>query len=117
MNNNSSLSQSQDAPQATFEATSYSESGNSPHTSSSTVDIFSAVPIELVERNQWVLYRLVTRDGRPTKVPFQPSGQSAKVNDPLTWSPFQKCRETLAASNGYYSGLGYVFSAEDDFCG
>lgn len=67
------------------------------------------VPRELAERKQWVLWR--NEDGR--KIPYQPSGQYAKSNDPSTWSTLEECKQQV----GGYTGIGYVFSADDPFCG
>jgi hypothetical protein len=71
------------------------------------------VPAELAARRQWVCWKLIQRgDGPPTKVPFQPSGKPAKSNDPATWSSLAECQ---AAEN--MTGVGYVFAADDPFCG
>ena len=67
------------------------------------------IPHDLAERNQWVLWR--NEQGR--KIPYQPSGAYAKSNDPQTWSSLADCQ---AVANKY-SGLGFVFAADDPFCG
>ena len=75
--------------------------------------MFEKVPGELTERRQWVNWKIVTRDGRDTKVPFQPSGSPAKSDDPTTWSDLEECAKAI----NKFSGVGYVFSAGDEFCG
>jgi len=66
-------------------------------------------PQELIDRNQWVVWR----DEQGRKVPYQPSGAYARTNDPATWSTYEDC---LAVAD-QYSGLGFVFSDSDPFCG
>ena len=67
------------------------------------------IPAELAERKQWVVWR--NEAGR--KIPYQPTGSKAKSNDPETWSTLAEC-QTVASQ---YSGLGFVFAADDPFCG
>ena len=38
-----------------------------------------AVPDDLTEFDQWVLWRFVPRDGKPTKVPFRLNGKPASA--------------------------------------
>lgn len=71
------------------------------------------IPEELRARKQWVLWRDVTRAGKPTKVPFDPINVPAKSNNPLTWSTFEDCLK--AVKN--FSGLGFVFAADDPYLG
>jgi hypothetical protein len=73
----------------------------------------TAIPIELRERPQWVTWRLEQRDGKTTKVPYDPrSGRRSSSTDPATWTDFQ-----TAATAGGYSGVGYVFAPDDPFTG
>ena len=46
---------------------------------------------ELAELPQWTNWKLVTRRGKVTKPPVQPSGRMAKSNDPTTWHSFEEC--------------------------
>jgi primase-polymerase (primpol)-like protein len=69
-----------------------------------------AIPPELRERPQWVTWKLETRNGKSTKVPYSVNGDYARVNDPTTWASFD---EVLAVGRG----IGYVFSADDNFTG
>jgi putative DNA primase/helicase len=39
------------------------------------------VPDSLTELDQWVLWRYETRNGKPTKVPFQVSGKPADMGN------------------------------------
>lgn len=75
----------------------------------------SRVPKELQDRPQWVIWKMIERNGKPTKVPFQPCGLPAKSNDPSTWGTFAEA--VAACSNRDYAGVGFMFSAEDPFCG
>lgn len=72
-------------------------------------------PEALTERNQWIVWKTVSRDDKPTKVPFQVSDEFAKSNDSETWSPFADALARFEC--GGYAGLGYVFSPKDPYCG
>jgi hypothetical protein len=75
--------------------------------------LFDKIPQELKDRRQWVLWKTVQRAGKDTKVPFQPNGTTAKSDDPATWSYFEDCVSVVHS----FSGLGYVFSEGDPYCG
>jgi primase-polymerase (primpol)-like protein len=72
------------------------------------------VPEELRERPQWVCWRLEERDGKLTKVPYQPNGKRASVTDLMTWSGFEHC--VMEAAH-HFDGVGFVFSSADPFVG
>jgi putative DNA primase/helicase len=70
----------------------------------------SAIPLELRQRPQWVLWKYENRNGKPTKVPYAVNGDYAKVNEPSTWATFD---EALATGQG----VGFVFTPEDPYTG
>jgi len=73
------------------------------------------IPHGLRELNQWCLWKSVVDDrGRPTKHPYQLNGELAKSNDPSTWVSFA---DAMASLTDDYSGIGFVFSEGDEFCG
>jgi hypothetical protein len=75
---------------------------------------FSKVPLAIRERPQWVLWKTACRHGeKPTKLPYQLDGTLAKSDDPTTWSRFDAACRHLRG----YSGIGYVFAADDPYCG
>ena len=74
---------------------------------------YDLVPQELKERNQWVVWKNIPRQGRDVKVPFHPSGTTARTDDPSTWASFEECAKV--AHN--YNGIGYVFSVGDPYTG
>jgi hypothetical protein len=74
---------------------------------------FDLIPQELKDRNQWIVWRMIQRGGKDTKVPFQPSGVTARSDDPSTWSSFDDCVAVVEK----YAGLGYVFSEGDPYTG
>jgi putative DNA primase/helicase len=69
----------------------------------------------LKNRDQWVLWREEDRDGRATKVPYQVDGRLARVNDPSTWTTFAEVVAAHESQRGRWSGIGYVFAADDPF--
>lgn len=78
----------------------------------------AAIPAELRERAQWVMWRNEQRNGKPTKVPYQPAdpNRQAKSNDPETWATFEQAMATLERFRRF-AGIGYVFAAGDPFTG
>lgn len=78
---------------------------------------FNHIPLELKDRPQWVLWKLEERDGKPTKIPYQPRDpkQKASSTNPDTWGTLERVLSVLK-TNGF-AGIGYVFSPEDDYAG
>lgn len=74
----------------------------------------SAIPAELRERRQWVVWRYEERDGKPTKVPYNArTGGKALSTKPATWSPFDVALQVRER----YDGIGFVFSKDDPYVG
>jgi putative DNA primase/helicase len=81
---------------------------------------FGGVPEQLRRRPQWVVWKLeASKTGKPTKVPYcaKPGKDDLKADstDPGTWSTFEHAK--AAYQSGGYTGVGFVFSPEDDFAG
>lgn len=73
------------------------------------------IPAALRNCPQWIVWKIIKRDGDETKVPFQIDGTLAKSSDRTTWATFDAALTTF--NRGGYAGLGFVFSIEDEFCG
>lgn len=75
-----------------------------------TVDLYSNIPAELRLLPNWVLWKYLPKKGsdKPVKMPFQPNGILAKVNNPSTWVTFDEAFN--AFQMGGYEGLGFVFT-------
>jgi hypothetical protein len=58
---------------------------------------------DLRDARRWVVWRLVDRNGKRTKVPFSPQGGPAKANDPATWGTRREA-EDAAQRNGIATG-------------
>ncbi len=71
------------------------------------------IPAELTARPQWVTWRYETRDNKPTKVPYRPSGQRASSTDPNSWTSF----EQASAAAERFDGIGFVFAKDDPYTG
>jgi putative DNA primase/helicase len=70
----------------------------------------AGVPELLKQKDAWVNWRAVERDGRVTKVPCMPTGASASSTNPATWSSF----EAVKGADGF-SGVGIMLI--DDLVG
>lgn len=71
-------------------------------------------PLKLLK--QWVLWRLIHKEGqpKPTKVPIDPhTGNLASVSDPATWGDFETV--CYLYMTGGYSGIGFVLTQNDPF--
>lgn len=76
-------------------------------------------PGELVQRPQWVAWKLDYREGepKPTKVPYNAhTGRKASTTDPRTWATFEEAT-AFWMSHDWTAGVGYVLSPEDPFVG
>lgn len=73
-------------------------------------------PADLKSRRQWVAWRYVPRDGKPTKVPINPrTGHNADITNPYTWGSFDEAVSRAEADG--LGGVGFVFTEEDPYCG
>jgi primase-polymerase (primpol)-like protein len=86
-----------------------------PSSSRSRAEI--VVPDDLGERDQWVLWRYEERNGRATKVPYQVIHRPASSTDPATWASYEAVTNAWLRAPSRYAGPGFVFSAQDPFCG
>jgi len=77
---------------------------------------FDNIPNELKEYPHWVCWAVEQRAGKETKVPYSPHGGKAKADDPSTWGTFEQAK-TYLEQHENLAGIGYVFSADDPFCG
>ncbi len=65
---------------------------------------------------QWLCWRTEKRDGKPTKVPYNPlTGFLASSTNPDTWAGYSEA--VKACKEHSYGGIGFVFTPEDDLCG
>jgi RecA-family ATPase len=69
-------------------------------------------PQTLKQLPLWILWRLETRDGAQTKVPYRIDGVRASPTNPNDWTDFETaCR---AFDPEKYNGLGFVLRKEDN---
>lgn len=66
------------------------------------------IPQEMKDQADWCLWKLESRDGHTTKVPYAINGRGAKSNDPDTWATFHDALHAFASSSEY-NGLGFFF--------
>lgn len=79
-----------------------------------------AIPKALTDLPQWVVWRLeTTADGKPTKVPYTAARPYAKASttNPATWDTYERARATADNPAFNLSGVGFVFTRADGFCG
>lgn len=77
--------------------------------------VHDAIPRDLREIDQWVLWRYEERGGKPTKVPYRVNGAKASSTDPQTWTTHDDVWTTYQA--GGYSGIGLVLTETADIVG
>lgn len=76
------------------------------------------IPAELIQLDRWVVWRLESRGGKSTKVPYGPcTGQRASVTDPGSWASFSEALGAYHESDGQLSGIGFVLSGVDGIGG
>src|SRR5262245_8346203 len=81
------------------------------------IPLLGSIPVELRERPQWVSWKFVPRDGKQTKCPVDPkTGGEASSTDPSTWAAFDQAVNHWRSSPAL-AGVGFVFTAEDEFTG
>jgi putative DNA primase/helicase len=68
----------------------------------------ATIPPEMVHERRWVVWKLETRQGQRTKVPYQSLGPSTRASstDPKTWSDFDTAH--AAVEDGKADGFGFV---------
>jgi primase-polymerase (primpol)-like protein len=69
----------------------------------------SAIPSSLLELDQWLLWRVESVGGRPTKVPYSLDGRKASSVDARRWASFELVCARLQRYPKAYAGLGFVF--------
>lgn len=75
----------------------------------------AAVPQQLKACQNWVVWKYETRDGKPTKPPFDAKQNGAhcyaQTNKSATWSSFEQAFNAADPLNGGdYEGIGFVFT-------
>jgi hypothetical protein len=77
---------------------------------------FDAIPHELQNRAQWLIWKKRKRGGKVTKVPYQSNNprRNAAVNKSETWSTFDDA--VAAYHRGECSGIGFVLTDDDPYC-
>jgi len=82
------------------------------------------IPAELKARRQWVGWRYAwvidaQGLGRWTKVPYRGRNPKVKASttDPKTWGSFKEAFAAYLDPENQLDGIGFVFSADDDFVG
>jgi putative DNA primase/helicase len=74
-----------------------------------------AIPAELKDLRQWVVWDLEDRQGKTTKVPYcAKNGDLAKTDDPETWTNFEDAVTRMPKG---FSGVGFVFTSVDPYVG
>lgn len=65
---------------------------------------FDSIPDEMKALPNWVNWKFENRDGRKTKIPYNPrNGERAKANDPTTWATYEEAAQSLDR----YDGIGF----------
>ena len=77
-----------------------------------------SVPQELRDSRQFVVWRSERRNGRLSKTPYSPARRGmASSTDPATWGTMSEALSAYQEGSGRYTGIGFVFSQDDPYCG
>ena len=74
-------------------------------------------PDDLIELDQWLLWRMENVSGRETKVPYSIRGCKAACTDPRTWASFDLALSVWRRNPERYAGLGFVFVKDGGLVG
>lgn len=78
--------------------------------------MFTNIPEELKNMKQWVCYKATPRGNKITKVPVHPiSGNPINANSRSNWFSFEEAIKYIGSKK--VTGVGFVFTKEDDFVG
>jgi hypothetical protein len=73
---------------------------------------------ELIGSPQWLCWRSELRNGKATKVPYDPkNGDRASTADAKTWGTYEQAEEALGDPSNGYKGVGFVFTENDPYTG
>lgn len=81
---------------------------------------FKAIPAAVKRLPQWVLWQFIWKDetGQWAKIPISAHDfKFAKSDDPATWATFEKVEDRYRNEPDSFDGVGFVFSADDPYCG
>jgi len=70
----------------------------------------SRIPAELTAGPAWCVWREEVRNGKPTKVPYNPMGGPFKSNDSATWATLADA--VAAFEDGGYNGIGRAITGD-----
>ncbi len=77
----------------------------------------AAVPSDLIELQNWVVWKYERRGTKPTKVPYALNRHGASSVNPSDWTSYEDAANFLASSKGEYNGVGFVFFPDDGIMG
>jgi putative DNA primase/helicase len=69
------------------------------------------IPTELKTIDRWVMWQLVQRKGRWTKMPLTVDGRAASSTDPNTWTTYGEVCDALIMGEGF-DGIGLVLGGD-----
>lgn len=80
------------------------------------MDPYNNIPVELKKLTQWVNFKIIDRDGKKSKIPFDAkTGKGAKANDKTTWSSYEQVITALKSKR--YDGIGLEFDPISNISG
>jgi len=75
-------------------------------------NMLANIPQTLKQLHRWILWKLETRDGNQTKVPYRIDGLRASPTNPNDWTDFATAVNAFDPEK--YNGLGFVLTKEDN---
>lgn len=95
----------------------FKDPDNRPKAIAPNVD---AIPYQVKRLDQWVLWQFLWKEETKqwSKIPVNANDfQWAKSDDPSTWASFEKVSQIYQEQPESFDGIGFVFSADDPYCG
>ena len=68
------------------------------------------IPSEMIHANNWLCWRLQSRDGKATKVPYRPDGSPFRANHREDCVRFDKAVDAFREESNGFSGIGFLLA-------
>ena len=101
------LNEKKESGQSSSDSYERKEKQSNSNLSKSNSNKWDRIPSELKSLDQWVTWKPEVREGKSSKVPYQPNDIRASSTNKDTWSSFIDVQES--------ENVGFVFTDDDPF--